>query len=93
MLVYDTYKHCSSIISEVYAPAQFQDKDCFWQQLEQMNDVIDLSWCIIGDLNELANCSEKRGGKRYPPSRFARLKIFMNGLNVVSVPVTGYPFT
>jgi len=36
MLVYDTSKHCSSIISGVYAPSQFQDKDCFWQQLEQM---------------------------------------------------------
>ena len=93
MLVYDTSKQCSSIISGVYAPAQFHDKGCFWQHLEHMNDVIDLPWCIIGDLNELANPSEKRGGKRYPPSRFARLNNFMNRLNAVSVPATGYPFT
>jgi len=29
MLVYDTFKQCSSIISGVYAPAQSEDKDCF----------------------------------------------------------------
>jgi len=68
MLVYDTTKHCSSIISGVYAPAQPQDKECFWIHLVQLNNVIDLPWCIIGDLNELAYPLEKRGGKRYPPS-------------------------
>ena len=66
MVVYDTLKKCSSIISGVYAPAQTQDKYRFWNQLKQLNNVIDLPWCIIGDLNELANPTEKRGGKRYP---------------------------
>ena len=42
MLVYDMSKHCSSIISGVCVPAQSQDKDCFWNQLVQMNNVIDL---------------------------------------------------
>jgi len=42
MLVYDTAKQCSSIVSGVYAPAQFQDKDQFWNQLLQLHNVIDL---------------------------------------------------
>ena len=42
MLAYDTIKQCSSIISGVYAPAQPQDKYCFWNQLLHMNTVIDL---------------------------------------------------
>jgi len=69
MLVHDTSKQCSSIISGFNAPAQSQDKDCFWNQLLQMNNVIDLPWCIMGDLNELANPT--RGRKRYPLSKFA----------------------
>jgi len=42
MLVYDTVKKCSSILSGVYAPAQPQDKDSCWNQLLQMNQLIDL---------------------------------------------------
>jgi len=59
MLVYDMTKHYSSIISGVYAPAQPQDEECFWNHLVQLNNVIDLPWRIIGDLNELAYLSEK----------------------------------
>jgi len=44
------------------------------------------------DLNELANPMEKRGGKRYSLSKFARLNDFMDRINAVSVPFTGYPF-
>jgi len=59
-----------SIISGVYAPAQAHDKDSFWTHLLQLNGVFDLPWCIIGDFNELAKPSEKRGGKHYPLSTF-----------------------
>ena len=39
------------------------DKDEFWKSLDQMNAVVDLPWCIIGDFNELAAPSEK---ERWP---------------------------
>jgi len=61
ILVYDTVKKCNPIISGVYAPPQTQDKDQFWDQLTQLHHVIDLPWCIIGDLNELENSTEKKG--------------------------------
>jgi len=51
-----------------------------------MNDVVDLPWCIIGDSNELANPTQKKGGKHYPLSKFARLNTFMDRINIVSVP-------
>ena len=93
VLVYDTTKQCNLIVSRVYAPAQLKDKDLFWNHLIQMNNVIDLPSCIIGDLNELANPTGKKGGKRHPHSRFARLNEFTDRTNAVSVPFTGYPFT
>ena len=58
-----------------------------------MNNVIDPPWCIIRDLNELASPTEKRGGKRYPLSKFAQLNSFMDRINAISVPFTRYPFT
>ena len=89
MLVYDTIKKCNSIISGVYAPAQLQDKDSFWEQLVQMHHVVDIPWCIVSDLNELANPSEKKGGKRYPLSKFNRLNRFLDTINGISIPVNG----
>ena len=35
---------------------------------------------------------EKEGEKRYPLSKFARLNSFLDTINGVSVPFTGYPF-
>ena len=93
MLVYDSSKQCSSIVSGIYAPAQLQDKDSFWTHLVQMNNVIDLPWCIIGDCNELANPSEKRGGQRLPLLKFRRLNNFLDTINAISVPFTGFPLT
>ena len=93
MLVCDTIKKRNLIISGVYAPAQPQDKDNFWQQLVQMNNLVDLPWCIIGDLNELATPSEKKGGICYPPSKYSRLNNFMDNIHARSVPFTGCPFT
>jgi len=93
MLVYDTSKKCSSIVSGIYAPAQNLDKASFWNQLLQLNNIIDLPWCIIGDFNELANPTEKRGGKRYPLAKYERLNSFMYHINATSVPFTGSPFT
>ena len=93
MLVYDTVRKSNSIISGVYAPAQYQDKDRFWDHLAQLHQVFDLPWCIIGDMNELANPMEKKGGKRYPPSKFIRLNRFLDRINGISVPFQGNPFT
>ena len=62
MLIHDTGQACISIISGVYAPAQQRDKESFWSHLLQLNNVIDLPWCLIRDFNEVANPIEKRGG-------------------------------
>jgi len=93
MLVHDTKKKCKLVISGVYAPAQQRDKDSFWSHLLQMNTIIDLPWCLIGDFNELANPVKKKGGQRYPITKFARLNNFMDTINAVSIPCTRYLYT
>ena len=49
------------ISSGVYGPAQSRGKEPFWNSLVQMNNVIDIPWCIVGDFNELETLSEKKG--------------------------------
>ena len=93
MLVHDIQKQINVIISGAYAPAQVSQKDEFWNSLLQMNEVIDLPWCLIGDFNELAAPSEKKGGTIYPPSKFLRLNRFFHHINASSAPFKGPAFT
>jgi len=61
MLVHDPVKQKNIVVSRVYGPTQSRDKESFWNSLVQMNNVIDIPWCLIGDCNELKNLLEKRG--------------------------------
>ena len=78
LLVHDTGNNQNVIVRWFYAPAQFREKDAFWNQLLQFNSVFDLPWCLIGDFNEIASPGEKKGGLRYPLSKYERLNKFTN---------------
>ena len=62
MLMYNAKNLQNSIISKVFALAQSRHKDCFWSHLLEVNRVIDLEWCIIGDLKEIVKLNEKTRG-------------------------------
>jgi len=81
------------MVSGVYALAQQREKESFWNHLLELNHVVELPWCLIGDFNELANPSEKKGGQRYPITKFERLNKFMNNIDGVFVQSTGYVYT
>ena len=93
MLVFEYSTQKFSIISGIYAPAQHSEKDPFWAHLRNLNDVIDLPWCLIGDFNELECPSDKKGGQLVPPSRLVRLPSLLNIIQATSIPVNGCPFT
>jgi len=61
--------------------------------LSESHKIFDLPWCIIGDFNELANPSEKRGGICYPNTKYQQLNNFMTQNNAISVPLNGSIFT
>ena len=52
-----------------------------------------MSWCLIGNFNELAGPFEKRGGQQHSISKFMRLNNFMDTINTLSIPVSGPVFT
>jgi len=93
MLIHDPSINQNLIISGIYAPAQQRDKEIFWNHLYHLNEVIDLRWCIIGDFNELANPSEKHGGRPQPSTKFVRLNDFRNTINASTIPTNGSLFT
>ena len=89
MLVHDLSTNQEVIISGIYAPAQQRDKDVFWNQLYRLNEVMNLPWYLIGDFNELAAPTEKRGGRLPSDSTFTRLNDFMNTINASTLPTNG----
>ena len=93
MLVFEYATQKFSILSGIYAPAQASDKDAFWSHLCNLNNIIDMPWCLIGDFNELECPSDKQGGQAVTHSRLIRLPSFLNSIHAVSIPVRGCPFT
>ena len=73
MLIHDPDKVQNSIISGIYAPVQPRDKVDFWNHLVELNNIIDLPWCLIGDFNEILCPNEKLGGQPPATIRFHRL--------------------
>ena len=55
-----TSKNC--ILTAGYAPAQINEKDDFWNHLNDLNNAIHLPRCILGDFNEMLHPSEKNWG-------------------------------
>ena len=93
MLVFEYSSQKFSIISGIYAPAQPNAKEAFWTNLRNLNDVIDMPWCLIGDFNELESPSDKLGGQAVTTSRVVRLPSFLQSIQAISIPMRGCPFT
>jgi len=93
MLVHDSKRSLNSVISGIYALAQSREKDGFLGHLVELNNVIDIPWCLVGDFNELANTNEKKGGQVMSNSKYHRLNNFLSAIDAESVQVNGNLFT
>jgi len=93
MLIHDPIKVQNSIISGVYAPAQSREKNEFWHHLIELNKVLDLLLCLIGDFNEILCPNEKFGGQPPGTNRFHKLRDFLCTVNVECVPTSSRLFT
>ena len=93
MLIFDIISQKFSIISGIYAPAQNGHKDAFWNHLRDLNRIVDMPWCLIGDFNELETPEDKVGGQPVDPSRLTRLPDFLESCQATSLPVLGREFT
>ncbi|CAN0854236.1 hypothetical protein LINGRAHAP2_LOCUS5868 [Linum grandiflorum] len=52
------------LLSAVYASPIIINRQILWDQLTELASVTSIPWALIGDFNELASLSERRGGAR-----------------------------
>lgn len=93
MLVHDPTNQKNLIVSRVYGPTRNREKDHFWANLAQLNDVIDNPWCIVGDFNKLEMQAKKKGGNLVSARRTERLSSFLSFIQGESILIKGQPFT
>lgn len=55
--------------------------------------LFDLSWCIIGDFNDLLSQEEKRGRVERPQWLIDGFRNTVLDCNLTDIPLEGYPFT
>jgi len=70
VLVHDISLGKSSMLSGIYGLAQKNNKKIFWDKLFDMCPVVDLTWCILGDFNELLTPQDEQGGLAPKNDRF-----------------------
>ena len=54
---------------------------------------LDLSWCLIGDFNEMECLSDKIGGTHLTLDKVVRMRTFLNSIGGESLPLGGQLFT
>uniref|UniRef100_A0A803PQB4 Endonuclease/exonuclease/phosphatase n=1 Tax=Cannabis sativa TaxID=3483 RepID=A0A803PQB4_CANSA len=64
-----------------------------WQLIETLAASSHLPWCIIGDLNNIGDQSEKRGGRLYPHSLIHGFQSVLSRCNLVDLKLHGHPYT
>ncbi|XP_030487638.2 uncharacterized protein LOC115704575 [Cannabis sativa] len=64
-----------------------------WDLLRTLSTRHTLSWCIVGDLNNVCCIEDKRGGNPYPTWLIDGFNQALFDCNLRDLELTGYPFT
>lgn len=75
-LVKDKEVDKSFVLSGIYGPTKNEEKDEFWERLQNLNSQIKVPWIIVGDFNQLYSQQGKRGGAKVTFGRLKKLNEF-----------------
>ncbi|KAK8556717.1 hypothetical protein V6N12_003112 [Hibiscus sabdariffa] len=79
--------------SFVYGPPYNDDKLLFWEMLARKIADRDSKWCVIGDLNIVANQEEKLGGALIDQNSIKWYLDFLDNTNLLEIPMKEGSFT
>ncbi|KAK8477909.1 hypothetical protein V6N11_012830 [Hibiscus sabdariffa] len=77
----------------IYGPPHTTDKHQFWANFQQIRKNATIKWCVIGDVNIVADQSEKEGGAPVKCSQAKWFLDFMEASGLIELPIKGGMFT
>ncbi|KAL3625104.1 hypothetical protein CASFOL_031772 [Castilleja foliolosa] len=83
----------SWLFTPVYVPCNHIKKNLFWKDIGSLNKNPTLPWLLAGDLNDILDQKEKKGGLSFTSSSTHRLCQDLNDNGLIDLGFTGYPFT
>ncbi|KAM6561714.1 hypothetical protein CsatA_030953 [Cannabis sativa] len=64
-----------------------------WQAIRQLSGESSLPWCLLGDLNNTLNHSDKRGGRPYPNWLLTGFQDVVSECHLIDMELRGHPYT
>lgn len=64
-----------------------------WQLIKNLCSVSDLPWCLIGDMNNVVQQSDKKGGRAYPGWLIRGFCEMLEDCGLIDMELIGYPYT
>ncbi|KAK8529477.1 hypothetical protein V6N12_060258 [Hibiscus sabdariffa] len=77
----------------LYGPPNAADKQLFWEKLHLLRNDPSSKWCIIGDVNIVADQSEKEGGNPINSNQAKWFLDFTDVAGMIELPIKGGNFT
>lgn len=64
-----------------------------WDLIRHLYHVPQISWCLIGYINNILSHDDNRGGQQYPNWLLQGFKQVVEDCRLIDLPLNGYPYT
>ncbi|XP_056692237.1 uncharacterized protein [Spinacia oleracea] len=82
-----------ALVTGMHAPSTSAARHKYWRNMQADLPPPNTSWLVLGDLNEVTNQSEKKGGRQFRLSQCSDLVNFMDAGGLVDIGYNGCPYT
>lgn len=80
-------------LTVVYASNLFSNKQLLWHELSQLACAIDKACLLLGDINNVLNPKDKKGGPPVPFSHFRGFSNFLLSCSFTEINIQSFQFT
>ncbi|XP_026395088.1 uncharacterized protein LOC113289878 isoform X2 [Papaver somniferum] len=81
------------ILSTIYRSTNKSNKRTVWNELQTVSDISNSDWMVMGDLNVIGSCQEKKGGRNPSHSKIAELREVMDSCGLIDLGFNGPKYT
>lgn len=76
-------------LSCIYGPSIYSNKNDIWIELNDLGNLIDNPWCVLGDFNEILYSSDRKGNTRIH-THCERFHNWVSDCSLMYLPLTNW---